>query len=133
MVMAFYFARPLLDRGYGVLWADLLYWSSVGALSGALLAVFAWWLQPRVLANEAKWAAGTCLLLALVQVVYFLYSGWGRIDVATGSETVTIGYSATDVIIASLVLAAFNCGIVLAATREPSRRDSDATSLHSKH
>lgn len=76
-------------------------------------------------ANEAKWAAGTCLLLALVQAVYFLYSGWGRIDVATGSETVTIGYSATNVIVASLVLAAFNCGIVLAATREQSRRDSD--------
>lgn len=122
MVMAFYFARPLLDPPYGVLWEPLLYWSLVGAMTGALLAVFAWWLRPRVRAHETPWAVGAWLILAFLPVIYFAYTGWGRIDVATSSGTVTIGFSTADVIIASVVLAAFSGGVVLAATRERSWR-----------
>jgi len=117
MVMAFYFARPLLDQSYGILWSDWLYWSLVGAVSGALLSLFAWWLRPRVVANEAMWALGASLLLVLLPVIYFAAAGWGRIDVAASSGAVTIGYSTVDVIAAVIVLAAFHCGLVLAATR----------------
>jgi hypothetical protein len=127
MVMAFYFARPLLDQPYGVLWSDLLFWSLVGAASGALLTLFAWWLRLRVAANEAMWALGASLLLVLLPVIYFAAVGWGRIDVAASSGTVTIGYSTVDVIGAAIVLAAFHCGLVLTATREPSGQTTPAT------
>ncbi len=122
MLMAFYFARPLLDPPYAVLWEPLLYWCVIGAISGALLAVFAWWLRPRMLAHEAVLALGTWLLLALLPLIYFADTGWGRIAVDTSSGIVTIGYSTADVIVATVVLAAFSGGVVLAATREPSRR-----------
>ncbi len=73
-------------------------------------------------ANEAPWAVGAWLTLAVLPVIYFAEAGWGRIDVVTSSGTVTVGYSTADVIVASVVLAAFSGGVLLAATRERSRR-----------
>ncbi len=132
MVLAFYFARPLLDPSYsyGVLWEPLLYWCVIGAISGALLAVFAWWLRPGMRTHEAALALGTWLILALLPVIYLVYTGWGRVAVDTSSGTVTIGYSTVDVIVATVVLAAFSGGVILAAMREPPRRtDPTPTSL----
>jgi hypothetical protein len=110
MVVAGYLARPLLDGPYGILWSDLFYWSSVGAASGALLATFGWWLKPRASRSLTSWAVVACLFLALVQVGYLLYSGWGRVEVTTDSGIVAIGYSKADVVVSSLVLATFDCG-----------------------
>ncbi len=132
MVLAFYFARPLLDPSYsyGVLSEALLYWCGIGAISGALLAVFAWWLRPRMRTQDAALALGIWLILALLPFIYLVSTGWGRVAVDTSSGIVTIGYSTVDVIVATVVLAAFSGVVILAAMREPSRRtDPPPTSL----
>lgn len=127
MVTAFYLVRPLLDSEIGILYSDLVYWSLVGAVSGALLGLLGWWVRARTAKNPIAWAFGTTLVLALIHVAYALYSGWGRIDVTTASGTTTTGYSTVDVIISSLVLAAFDGAVVSGAIWWGSR-DSDSRS-----
>ena len=122
MVLAFYFARPIFDPPSTILWEPLLYWCVIGGISGALLAVSAWWLRPRMRAHDAVLALGTWLLLALLPFIFLVSTGWGRIAVDTSSGIVEIGYGTADVIVAIVVLAAFSGGVILAAMREPPRR-----------
>ncbi len=121
MVVAFYTARPALGLGYGIIWSDLIYWSLIGAASGALLARSASLLRTRA-RRQGVWALAGWLTLALLPVAYFAATGWGRIDVAASSGIVTIGYSTADVILAATVMAAFHGALILAANRDPTAR-----------
>lgn len=118
LVVAFYVITPILVDEYALLVTDAVSWTLVGVLSGVVLALVGRWVMRRMSGRPGTWGAWICVALVAAYAAETLLKGWGEVDVATSSGVVTVGYSGTDVIVASVVMMIFLGTTVLVALRQ---------------